>query len=156
VPNVRVQLGIYTDQAYDANKIPDMSNSQPTGLYYNPTFASGLGSIFLWPVPNTSTNDLELFLQKGLAQFADTTSTVYLPDSALNSPDAPVPVLIYGHPMGSTADQVANGSGQASRLNKRRDREAGRGNCQDRTEQRQDGPKLGHRPHSSFSYVRLP
>jgi hypothetical protein len=79
-PEVRVPLGIYTDQSYDANKLPDMSNTQPTGLYYNPTYANDLGSIFLWPVPTTSTNDLELFLQKSIAQFADLTTTYYLPD----------------------------------------------------------------------------
>lgn len=81
-PEVRVPLGIYSDQAYDANQIPDMSNGQPTGLYYNPTYAGGLGSIFLWPVPNTATNDLELFLQIGIAQFADLTTSYYLPDGA--------------------------------------------------------------------------
>lgn len=81
-PEVRVPLGIYTDQAYDANQIPDMSNSQPTGLYYSPTYANDLGSIFLWPVPNTAQNDLELFLQKSIAQFADLTTTYYVPDGA--------------------------------------------------------------------------
>ena len=79
-PEVRVPLGIYSDQSYDANKIPDMSNTQPTGLYYNPTYANDLGSIFLWPVPTTATNDLELFLQKAIAQFADNTTTYYVPD----------------------------------------------------------------------------
>lgn len=79
-PEVRVPLGIYTDQAYDANQVPDQSNTQPTGLYYSPTYDLDLGSIFLWPVPNTATNDLELFLQKGLAQFANLTTTYYVPD----------------------------------------------------------------------------
>lgn len=81
-PEVRVHLGIYTDQAYDANQIPDMSNTQPTGLYYNPTYDNDLGSIFLWPVPDVAYNDLELFLQKSIAQFADLTTTYYVPDGA--------------------------------------------------------------------------
>lgn len=81
-PEVRVPLGIYTDQAYDANQIPDQSNSQPTGLYYNPTYQANLGSIYLWPVPNVATNDLELFLQKSIAQFGDLTTVYYLPESA--------------------------------------------------------------------------
>ena len=81
-PEVRVPLGIYTDQAYDANKIPGMSNTQPTGLYYNPTYASGLGSIFLWPVPTVDTNDLELFLKQAIAQFANGTTPYDLPDGA--------------------------------------------------------------------------
>lgn len=81
-PEVRVPLGIYTYQSYDANKIPDMSNSQPTGLYYNPTYQANLGSIYLWPVPDVNTNDLELFLQKSVAQFGDLTTVYYLPESA--------------------------------------------------------------------------
>ena len=81
-PEVRIPLGIYSDQAYDANKLPSMSNTQPTGLYYNPTYDGDLGSIFLWPVPTISTNDLELFLQKAIAQFADLSTTYYVPDGA--------------------------------------------------------------------------
>lgn len=79
-PEVRVPLGIYTDEAYDANKLPSMSNSQPTGLYYNPYYSGGLGKVYLWPVPNNSTNDIELFLQKGIAPFANLTTSYYLPD----------------------------------------------------------------------------
>ncbi len=83
-PEVRVPLGIYTDEAYNANQIPGLSNTQPTGLYYNPTYASDLGSVFLWPEPNNATNDLELFLQKAIVPFntASLGTTIYLPDSA--------------------------------------------------------------------------
>lgn len=81
-PAVRVPLGIYSDQAYDANLIPDLSNSQPTGLYYNPTYADNLGSIFLWPVPDIATNDLELFLQKPLARITSLEADYDLPDGA--------------------------------------------------------------------------
>ncbi len=79
-PEVRVPLGVYTDQAYDANKIPTMSNTQPTGLYYNPYYASDLGKIYLWPVPSTAQNDIELFLTDAMAPFADLTTTYYLPE----------------------------------------------------------------------------
>jgi hypothetical protein len=79
-PLVRVPLGIYTDQAYAANQIPTMSNSQPTGLYYNPTYASDWGSIFLWPVPDTDDNTLELFLQKAVAQFEDLDTEYFVPE----------------------------------------------------------------------------
>jgi hypothetical protein len=79
-PEVRVPLGIYTDQSYDANQVPSLTSTQPTGLYYNPTYDLDLGSIYLWPVPNISTNDIELFLQKSIAQFANLTTTYYVPD----------------------------------------------------------------------------
>jgi hypothetical protein len=80
VPNVRVPLGIYTDDAYNANAIPDLQNSQPTGLYYSPTFVNDLGSVRLWPVPTINTNDLELFLQEAVAQFANLSTSYYVPD----------------------------------------------------------------------------
>lgn len=80
-PNVRINLGIYTNEAYNSgNLIPAMSNSQPTGLYYNPTYANDLGSVFLWPVPDIAYNQLELFTQDSIALFADTTTTYYVPD----------------------------------------------------------------------------
>lgn len=79
-PEVRVPLGLLTDQAYDAFQVPAQTNTQPTALYYNPTYANDLGSIYIWPVPTISTNDLELFIQKAIAQFADLSTTYYLPD----------------------------------------------------------------------------
>lgn len=110
-PEVRVPLGIYTDQAYDANQIPGMSNSQPTGLYYNPTYAGGFGSIFLWPVPNVATNDLELFLQKSIAQFADNTTSYDLPDGGEDAISYGLALRMQG-PWGKKLDpadvQIAN------------------------------------------------
>lgn len=109
-PEVRVPLGIYTDEAYDANQIPGMSNSQPTALYYNPTYATDRGSIFLWPVPDTDENDLELFLEKPLAQFAAAGTTYYVPDGVprllkYNLADAlQVP---YGKEMSAKAQRIA-------------------------------------------------
>ena len=83
-PTVRIPLGIYTDDAYDANAIPDLSNLQPTGLYYlpnyNPTGIGDLGSIFLWPVPSVNYNLLEIFVQSQVAQFADLSTTYFVPD----------------------------------------------------------------------------
>lgn len=84
-PEVRVPLGIYTDDSYDANKLPGMSNSQPTGLYYNPYYDNDLGKVYLWPVPTTSTNDIELFLQKSVAPFADLSTVYYLPDGLIRA-----------------------------------------------------------------------
>lgn len=81
-PEVRVPLGIYTTAAYFANQLPGMSNSQPTSLYYNPTYADDFGSILLWPVPNTATNDLELLLLKPLVSFADLSTAYDVPDGA--------------------------------------------------------------------------
>lgn len=109
-PEVRVPLGIYTTTAYDANQLPSMTSSQPTGLYYNPTYEDDLGSIFLWPVPNTATNDLELFLQKPIAQLADLSTGYWLPNGY---EDALVYNLArrlagpYGHPLSDEDTNMA-------------------------------------------------
>lgn len=109
-PDVRVPLGIFTDQAYDANQIPSLTNTQPTGLYYNPTYASDLGSVYLWPVPDNSTNDIELFIQKAIAQFADLTTTYYVPDSvprALKYNLADALQVPYGRALSPAAQRIA-------------------------------------------------
>jgi hypothetical protein len=79
-PEVRITLGSYTDQAYFFNQIPDLPNTQPTSYYYNATYANNLGAFYLWPVPTTSQNDVELLLQKAVSQFADLSSTYDVPD----------------------------------------------------------------------------
>ena len=79
-PEVRITLGAYTDQAYFFNQIPTLTNTQPTSYYYNPTYTSDLGSFYLWPLPTTSANDIELLLQKAIVQFANLSTTYYVPD----------------------------------------------------------------------------
>lgn len=80
-PDIEVPLWIYTDSGYDSIAIKELTSSQPTGLYYNPTYATtGFGRIQLWPVPDNATNDLVLYLQKPLAQFANLSTTYYVPD----------------------------------------------------------------------------
>lgn len=81
-PDSRIQLTIYTEQMYAAQILPDQEAEQPEALYYNPTYASDLGSVHLWPVPSIATNDLELFLEKPIAKFDDLSTTYYLPDGA--------------------------------------------------------------------------
>jgi len=80
-PPVEVPLAILTDTAYQAIQIKDLSNSQPTCLYYNPTFTvSGLGTVNLWPVPNTAVNSLAVYRFQQLASFADLSTIYQVPD----------------------------------------------------------------------------
>lgn len=109
-PNVRVPLAILTDDAYDAEAIPDLTNSQPTAIYYNPTYANDLGSISLWPIPNTSVNPLELFIQQGVPNFADLTTTYYLPEGwakALKYNLADELQTPYGRTLSPAAQRIA-------------------------------------------------
>lgn len=110
VPTVRIPLGIYTDDAYDANAIPDLANLQPTGLYYNPTYVGDLGSIFLWPVPNVNFNLLEIFIQQSVARFADLTTTYYLPDGWIEALEYNLADRLqtpYGKQMSQAAQRIA-------------------------------------------------
>jgi len=79
-PVVTVPLAIYTDAAYDAIAIPELTSNQPTGVYYNPTYAGGLGRIQLYPVPSVATNSLRLYFNKQLAQWTGLTQDIDLPD----------------------------------------------------------------------------
>lgn len=109
-PEVRVPLGIYTDQGYDANQLPDLSNAQPTSLYYSPTYEDDLGSIFLWPVPDTDENELELFIQQAVPQFANLTTTYWVPNGlprALKFNLADALQAPYGRELSEKAQRIA-------------------------------------------------
>lgn len=81
-PNeTRVPLAPFTDDGWSALPLPDLAGTQPTGFYYNPTFANDLGSFSLWPVPNNTVNDLEFFLQVGVPPFANLQTLYYIPDA---------------------------------------------------------------------------
>ncbi len=82
-PNpVEVPLAILTNDAYDAIQVKDLSNQQPTGLFYQPTYASGLGSIFLWPVPDVAYNDLVIYRLSQMATFTSLSASIDLPAGA--------------------------------------------------------------------------
>lgn len=71
---VEIPRSVITDDAYQSIQLKNMSNSQFTLVYYNPTYP--LGTIFLWPRPNTAQNQLVLYLNNVFAGFA-TLTTVY-------------------------------------------------------------------------------
>lgn len=79
-PDVEIPRTVYTDAAYQAIQVKDLSDTLFTGLYYNATFeTTGFGKVFLWPVPNTPDNDLVLYIRKALSSFADQTTSYELP-----------------------------------------------------------------------------
>lgn len=54
-----MNLPVITDDGFAATAIKSLSTTLQTQLYYNPTVP--LGSIILWPIPNTAANDLVLY-----------------------------------------------------------------------------------------------
>ena len=76
-PYVEVPLALLTDDMYQAMQIKELSNSQPTCLYYQANYSDGLGRIYLWPVPNTTTNALRLYWNQPIGPFANLSATSY-------------------------------------------------------------------------------
>jgi hypothetical protein len=74
-PHVELPRNLLTQAAYDGISMKDLQSSYFTGVYYQPTFP--LGSVFLYPVPNTSTNSLVLYSYQPIATFA-TLDTQYI------------------------------------------------------------------------------
>lgn len=69
---VEIPRSLLTDDAYQAIQVKTLTNSQFTNVYYNPT--QPLGTIWLWPIPNTAQNQLVLYLQSQFTGFADLTT----------------------------------------------------------------------------------
>ena len=105
VPALEIPRSVVTDDGYRSLRAKELQNSLWTAVYYSPTFAGDLGTINLWPVPNTALNDLVLYLKRPLTAFADLTTTTYqLPDGAEDA-------LVYNlarrlaKPWGATLDE---------------------------------------------------
>jgi len=75
---VEIPRTVITDDGYQAIQLKNMSNSQFTLVYYNPTYP--FGTIFLWPRPSTAENRLVLYLQNVFGGFADLTTQYDWPD----------------------------------------------------------------------------
>lgn len=78
---VEIPRGMLTDASYQALQIKDLTNALFTNAYYNPTFASGLGQLFLWPVPDGSQpTSLVLYHAQQLGLFTSPTAQYDLPE----------------------------------------------------------------------------
>lgn len=71
-------IEIVTYKQYQAIIDKALSQSFPQQIAYNPTYASGLGTLFLWPVPSSDTTIL-LTSRKPIAAIAALSDTVVLP-----------------------------------------------------------------------------
>ncbi len=79
-PVIEIPRAVITNDAWQLIQVKDLSNALFTDVYYNATFASDLGAINLWPVPNTADNDLVLYRVAQLGIFPSLAATVDLPD----------------------------------------------------------------------------
>jgi hypothetical protein len=74
---VEIPREVLTDDGYQSLQLKNMSNSQFTLVYYNPT--APYGTVFLWPRPTTAANQLVLYLKNVFTGFADLTTLYDFP-----------------------------------------------------------------------------
>ena len=74
---VEVPRAIYTDAMWQANQVKNLTNTLFTGAYYQAT--QPLGTLALWPVPNTDENQLVLYTLQQFSEFADLTTDYTFP-----------------------------------------------------------------------------
>lgn len=110
---VEVPRALITDDAYQNLRIKALSTSIFTDVYYNPTYARGLGMIFLWPTPNTTIHDLVLYRADQLAGFADLTTNYDFPPGYREMLEYNIAVILaisWGKPITPELRQMADDS----------------------------------------------
>lgn len=76
---------IYTNDAYAAIVQKELTSNYFAGLYYNETFADGLGSINLYPVPANNTTSLVLYRPEQLRTFPKVSTNYAFPPGAISA-----------------------------------------------------------------------
>lgn len=117
VPPVEIPRAVYNDAAYTAIAIKALTSTLFTGAYYDPTYAGGLGSLYLWPVPTDLTNSLVLYRRQPLTAFVSLTAVYDLPEGTEEAIDYNLARRLKG-PYGRTmsADDLLFAEGSLSRL----------------------------------------
>jgi len=101
-PATEIPLAIESDDAFQLTAIKELSNAQPTTVYYRPTFQDGLGTIILWPVPNTDANQLALYRLVQLTEFVSLSAAYWLPEGYEEAIDYNLAIRLaapYGRPL---------------------------------------------------------
>lgn len=68
-----------TEDGYRNYRQKTQTSTLPNYFYYNPTFASGYATLYLLPIPTSSTLTGTLYAPQQIAQFSATSDTVSLP-----------------------------------------------------------------------------
>lgn len=76
-PPVEIPMALLTSTQYNAIAIKDLSSTQPTSVYFQPTNPNG--TVTLWPVPSITTNQLVLYWDAVFPQFSSVNASVQLP-----------------------------------------------------------------------------
>lgn len=77
--SLELPLMLWTDDQYAAQPLKALTSSLPTAAYYNPTYASGMGTLIPWPIPTSTTLQWIIYSPVAVPQFAATSDTLLLP-----------------------------------------------------------------------------
>lgn len=73
-------LELFTDQRWQEVRQKTLQSGLADGIFYDHGFTAGLGRIYPWPIPNTSTTQLVLYVPStAVAAFADLTTDYTFP-----------------------------------------------------------------------------
>jgi len=79
-PTIEYNLGpVLTEDAYAGIAQKGLTSVYPQAAYYNPTWTSGLGLIYLWPLPTSTTLQGVIYTPVPVAEFASLSTTISLP-----------------------------------------------------------------------------
>lgn len=81
-PTTRIPLNLRDDDWWSKVRVPGVTSTTPTDLYYSPDWPNG--SIYLWPVP-TAAYEVEIETWTLLSQLPALTTVVNLPPGYLNA-----------------------------------------------------------------------
>ena len=79
-PPVEVPRGILTDDGFAAIPIKSLTNPYFTDVYFQSTYAAGLATVTLWPVPTDATTQIALYWHDVIGGFADLVTGYLLPN----------------------------------------------------------------------------
>jgi hypothetical protein len=78
-PANEIPIFMLTDQAYQGLVQKTLTSTYPIYGYYSPTYASGLGSLYVNPIPTSSTLTGVLYSPFAVQQFTSLTQTIVVP-----------------------------------------------------------------------------
>lgn len=78
-PTFEYKLTRMDDAVWQSLPQKNLTATLPTAAYYNPTYASGFGSLYLWPIPSQANLQGVLYAPSPVAEAGALTDSIVLP-----------------------------------------------------------------------------
>jgi len=80
-PDLEISIPLMTDDEWRGTAFKALTSTLPAKAYYNPTYASGFGTLTPWPIPTSTTLQWALYSPVAVPQFTATSNTISYPPS---------------------------------------------------------------------------